>query len=533
MIGRAKRIATGAFDWYRTGPDAPVLTDAGEIARIYERRRRAVFWSLVFGYSFFYVCRLTLSVVKKPMIDGGILNADQMGKIGSALFLAYAFGKLINGFLGDRSNIRRFVSTGLLGSAVIVVLFGFTRTFWVFLILWGLNGWFQSMGAAPCGASISQWFSNRERGTRYGVWSTAHSIGEGATFAVTAVIVAAYGWQWGFWAAGGVSILVALLMFRTLADRPRTYGLPAVADYKNDHTEETRGTAISVGRAQLEVIKNPFVWILGLSCTAMYIGRYGVNSWGVLYLQEAKGYSLVTAGFLLFLAKILETAGALSSGFVSDRFFHARRNVVTLLYGLMQILGFLILLAAPTTYRCGLDRSLMDQLREGKAGDAVRTALEQHGVAVGPAARVMSGKTGDNATWLIGYDAWYLGWKGYRVEDTGTELAVFAKYHPLHLVGFAFFGFGLGGLLVFLGGLIAIDICSKRASGAAMGLVGMFSYLGASVQDWVSGGLIEAGKMTVHGQPVHDFNPAFGFWLGAAVFAVALSCTLWNVKARD
>jgi OPA family sugar phosphate sensor protein UhpC-like MFS transporter len=47
----------------------------------------------------------------------------------------------------------------------------------------------------------------------------------------------------------------------------------------------------------------------------------------------------------------------------------------------------------------------------------------------------------------------------------------------------AAFGLGMGGVLVYLGGLMAIDLVSRRAAGAAMGLVGLFSYLVAGVQD--------------------------------------------------
>ena len=519
--------------FYKTGPDAPPLTDTVAIDRLYRRKRRTVFWSLVFGYSFFYVCRLTFSVAKKPMLDSGLLNADEMGRIGSALLFAYAIGKLTNGFLGDRSNIRRFVSTGLLGSAVIILLFGFTKSFWLFVVLWGVNGWFQSMGAAPCGASISQWFSNRERGTRYGLWSTAHSIGEGLTFAVTSVIIARFGWQWGFWSAGLVTVLVALLLFRTLADRPQTYGLPPVAEYRNDHTGETLGEPISVGRAQWEVIANPFVWILGLSCAAMYIGRYGVNSWGVLYLQESKGYALVAAGSVLFLAKIAETIGALTSGLVSDFFFHARRNVVTLVYGLVEIAGLIVLFTAPATYCGRLDKPWVEQLQNGALDAGVRDAFSAQGITLAPRMHVTVLKQDAKQSWLLDHEEWYLRWQGYRIEETDTELSVFRKYHPLHLLGVCLFGFGLGGLLVFLGGLIAIDICSKRASGAAMGLVGMFSYLGAACQDWISGALIEAGKTTAHGAAVHDFTRAFYFWLGAAILGVVLSCSLWRVRAKE
>ena len=188
-------ISSRLFNYFKTGSDQPLLENNEEITRLYERKRTSVFLSLLFGYSFFYVCRLSFSVAKKSMIDADILNAEQMGKIGFAFLITYAFGKLANGFLADRSNIRRFMSTGLLVSSVIVILFGFTRLFLLFVILWAVNGWFQSMGAAPSGASISQWFSNKERGTRYGLWSMAHSIGEGVTFAVTAIIIAAAGWH--------------------------------------------------------------------------------------------------------------------------------------------------------------------------------------------------------------------------------------------------------------------------------------------------------------------------------------------------
>jgi len=320
-----------------------------------------------------------------------------------------------------------------------------------------------------------------------------------------------------------------------LADRPGTYGLPTVADYRNDHTPESEGAKASVNVAQFEVIKNPYVWILGLSSAAMYVARYGINSWGPMFLQEAKGYTLITAGLVLGWAKIAETAGALSSGFISDFFFDSRRNVVTLMYGLLVIAGLVILYVGPSTHLCNLDLALTSNLHDGPILESMRQAFREQGIELPARAHVESAtpKDSDHHLWWIGNDHWYLFWTGYCIEETTTQLKVTAKYHPSHLAGVALFGFGMGGLLVFLGGLIAIDICSKRASGAAMGLVGMFSYLGAAVQDWVSGELIEAGKMTVDGRTTHDFRHAFFFWLASAVVAVALSATLWNVKPKD
>jgi MFS transporter, OPA family, sugar phosphate sensor protein UhpC len=60
--------------------------------------------------------------------------------IGSAFFYTYAFGRLTNGFLADHANIKRFYPAGLLISAIINLLMGWTALFWFWIILWGLNG---------------------------------------------------------------------------------------------------------------------------------------------------------------------------------------------------------------------------------------------------------------------------------------------------------------------------------------------------------------------------------------------------------
>ena len=78
--------------WFATGPDAPPLTDRGRIDAIYRNRRFRVFVWLVLGYGFFYTCRLSLSVAKKPMLDEGVLSVEEMGIIGSLLLFVYAFG---------------------------------------------------------------------------------------------------------------------------------------------------------------------------------------------------------------------------------------------------------------------------------------------------------------------------------------------------------------------------------------------------------------------------------------------------------
>lgn len=100
-----------------------------------------------------------MGVMKQPLIDAGLLNATQLGIIGACLYWTYAVGKFVNGFLADGSNVKRFMATGLVLSAaanLIMGVLGATAVsagisssiiFIVFAIMWGINGWAQSMGS--------------------------------------------------------------------------------------------------------------------------------------------------------------------------------------------------------------------------------------------------------------------------------------------------------------------------------------------------------------------------------------------------
>lgn len=50
----------------------------------YKSYQWQVFIGLIFGYAMFYVVRMALGVVKKPMLDAGIVTLEELGIMGSA-----------------------------------------------------------------------------------------------------------------------------------------------------------------------------------------------------------------------------------------------------------------------------------------------------------------------------------------------------------------------------------------------------------------------------------------------------------------
>jgi OPA family sugar phosphate sensor protein UhpC-like MFS transporter len=440
--------------FFTTGPDRPLIEEPATVDALYRYHRLRVMLAITLGYGVIYTCRLALGVVKKPLIDSGVFGPAELGLIGSALFYAYAIGKLTNGFLADHANIKKFLAFGFLLTALCNIGMGFSTLLWLAVVLWGLNGWFQSFGAPAGVVAMTAWFSNRERGRYYGLWSTAHSIGEGLTFLIVGAIVAALGWRWGFWIPGLIGVAVAAFAYRYVQDRPRTLGLPTVADWRNDHYAPSSTQHLSTFATQLSILKIPAIWILALSSATIYVTRYAINSWGVLYLQEARGYSLPMAGTLLMISTLAGIVGAVTYGFISDKAFHARRPPTNLLFAILELIGLVLIFFGPA-----------------------------------------------NATVLT--------------------------------IGMIMFGMGLTGLVTALGGLFAVDICPKRVAGAAMGLIGIFSYMGAAVQENVSGQLIERGMTLVNGVRTYDFDAVIWFWVGSSVVSMLLAASLWRVKLRD
>jgi OPA family sugar phosphate sensor protein UhpC-like MFS transporter len=439
---------------FAVGPTAVPITAASRIDELYRRHRFRVLVAITLGYALAYTCRLALSVVKKPLIDEGIFSPQDLGLIGSALFYSYAFGKLVNGFLADHANIKIFFATGVIASALINIGMGFSTILWVSVALWALNGWFQGFGAPSGVVSLTAWFSNRERGRYYGIWSTAHSLGEGLTYYVVALFVAWLGWRAGFWVPGIICILAGLGIYALMQDRPQTLGLPTVADWKNDHFTEAAPKDTRVLTLQFSILRIPAIWVLAVSSATVYVTRYAIASWGILYLQEDRGYGLADASLFMAVGTLAGIAGCLLYGYLSDTLFAARRPPTNLLFALAELLGLVLIFFGP-------------------------------------------------------------------------------RSSAMLILAFVLFGVGLNGLVTSLGGLFAVDIAPKKVAGAAMGFIGVFSYLGAAMQENISGALIEAGMQVVDGARIYDFGPAIVFWIGSSAVSMVLAATLWRVRLRE
>ena len=463
-------IITAIKSFYRISKASKVQVEGEKAARMFRNFGLQSFLAGTIGYSLYYVCRTSLNVVKKPILDSGMLDASQLGLIGSVLLFAYAIGKFVNGFLADHCNIKRFMATGLIVSAAanfIMGILGFAGSslptamlFIMFAIVWGINGWSQSMGAPPAIIALSRWFPLSSRGTFYGFFSLSHNLGEWLSFLFVGILVSVAGWQWGFVGssiAGVVGVIVIVFMMH---DNPESKGLPTVEQMAGEVTEKTE-KAESTGALQKLVLKTPAVWVLAAASAFMYIARYAINGWGVLFLQEEKGFSLTEATTIISINALLGIFGTVLSGWVSDKLFKSDRYIPALIFGVMNFVALVL--------------------------------------------------------FLFGGNSW-----------------------AINVTAMVLFGISIGVLICFLGGLMAVDIVPRKATGAALGVVGAASYVAAGIQDIASGWLIDGNSTIVErldeatGQMVqatqYDFTPVAIFWIVASIISFMLPVFNWKYR---
>ncbi len=445
------------YSYYRISKPSAGKVPAEEVDATYKSLRNRTFWGATIAYSLYYVCRMSINIVKQPLIDEGILSAGQLGLVGSALLFVYAVGKFMNGFIADYCNIRRFMATGLLVSALLNLVIGALGLFSSmipsmimfisFAVLWGVNGWMQSMGSPPGVISLSRWFPQSKRGSYYSLFSSSPYIGEFISYNVLAVVVGWLGWQSGFIMAAAAGLIGTALILFFVSDTPESKGLPSVQELSGE--QPTKADSMHTKDLQKMVLRHPGIWIIALSSAFIYITKYAIAGWGVLFLQKARGFDLAEASQVIAFSAVFGILGTVLAGWLSDTVFKGDRVKPAVLSGIISTSSLILFL-------------------------------------------------------FVG--------GGYILNIFYVSL----------------FSLSVGVLYCIVAGLMAVDIVPRKATGAALGVVGISSYAAAGLQDITSGLLIQYNTVTVGGADVYDFGPVSWFWVLAAVVSFVLPVLNWK-----
>ncbi|XP_051138228.1 putative glycerol-3-phosphate transporter 1 [Andrographis paniculata] len=155
-------------------------------------------------------------------------GTELLGDLDVAFLFAYAMGMFFSGHMGDRMDLRIFLTTGMVGTGMFSILFGIgywanIHVFYYYLIVQMLAGLFQSTGWPSVVAVVSNWCGKKKRGLVMGIWNSHTSLGN-ITGCIVASTLLKYGWGWSMVAPGLGIFLMAILLFLFLPVSPESVG---------------------------------------------------------------------------------------------------------------------------------------------------------------------------------------------------------------------------------------------------------------------------------------------------------------------
>lgn len=320
-------------------------------SRLAQYRWRALI-GVTFCYLFYYTGRQTLGFAVAGIQHDFGLSKYELGWISATMLWCYAGGQFINGNLADKLGGKWMMIGGAVLSLAANWLFSFGHTYLFFLIAWGINGYFQSMGFAPGSRLLSNWWGHRHRGFVYGVYLGFSGFSSVLAYILPVLILGTLhlGWVWIFRLAPLSMLLGVLALLLFVAERPEDKRLPAPEKNADASVSQASGTTLTSGQRYLLVMRNWKLYVTGLALGLQNAARYALVVWVPVHFLgthwQTSG-SVIDPKWITVALPVGMALGSLTNSWISDILFRGRRYMAIVCYMLLATITAICMMLIP------------------------------------------------------------------------------------------------------------------------------------------------------------------------------------------
>ena len=243
-------------------------------------------------YNLVYVSRFNVNNLMGEMSGDLNVTEYQQGLISMSVFLSYAAGSFVNGYLVDRYGAKKMILSGAVLSVGLNLAVIFQDHWMGVLCLWLANGYFQSMIWIGGIAFVANWWQEGKRGMGIGIVNFSSGMSHVTTYLFPAALGSLWpgmSWELNLAIPTGVFLLLAVIFFLTSAERPEDIGEEPylIKNYRHrvreEHLKEIKRDDQRPFRWLLQ--KKRFWWWCAIAMLSS-ICRYGLLNWIPLYFEE-------------------------------------------------------------------------------------------------------------------------------------------------------------------------------------------------------------------------------------------------------
>ncbi|MCW9733376.1 MFS transporter [Avibacterium sp. 20-15] len=312
-----------------------------DVLNTYNRKRWNALFGIFIGYAAYYIIRNNF-ILSTPYLKSELgFDKDMIGLISGTSLVIYGLSKGFMSVLADKANPKHFMILGLVLSALVNLMMGFSSAFWLFFLLVCLNGLFQGMGAGPAYVVLANWYPRKSRGFITSIFNSSHNVGGGLVAPITGGAMAWLGqehWQTAnFIVPVTVVLFIALIFYFFGAGKTYNEGLPPLHQILHNDQEElvvTKSDDQHLSSWQIlknYVLNDKNVWFVSFIDVFTYMIRFGVLTWLPLYLLETKGFSKKDMGIAFAIFEWSAIISTLFAGYLTDSFFKGRRMPLSII----------------------------------------------------------------------------------------------------------------------------------------------------------------------------------------------------------
>ncbi|MGE5340780.1 MAG: MFS transporter [Candidatus Omnitrophota bacterium] len=340
------------------------MNDVISHSQAFRSRRFWNWFPMGLTYALLYMGRYNLTVSKNAL--GSLMNKEDFGFIFGIGAVIYAISFLINGPLVDRIGGKKGILIAALGAGAMNLTMGLyvnhvlglpnpaqASLSTVFTVLYGINMYFQSYGAASIVKVNAHWFHIRERGVFSGIFGIMIASGvflafDGTGYFIKSSLVVGKGYNggdalwWIFLLPAALLFLFAVIESVLLKDTPAQAGFDDF-DTQDESSGEDLKAKIPTLQLYKRILTHPVILTVALIEFCTGVLRNGVMHWYSIFASEhikagiTAGWKFTSEnwGLILWIAGII---GGVSAGVISDKLFQSRRGPSAgFLYGLLVL----------------------------------------------------------------------------------------------------------------------------------------------------------------------------------------------------
>lgn len=275
------------------------MLHGGDAMERYTKRQIRLLITLFVAYTAAYISRTNLSPALDAIQSDFGLTAAQVGLLPTFFAIPYALGQIVNGTLADHFRPRNFITIGLVFSAVMNILFSFATSYPLLIVLWCLNGCFQSMIWTPVVRIMATEYQDSVRPRAMFAVSMTLIVGYLVAWAISGFLTSSVSWRWAFRTSGLVTGVLGIGCFFFLGDTQKN------ASAGEKVAVEEPQTRISA----LKLVFSTDLFLLLLGCTFNGYVRDSIMNWAPKMLVDTQGIDLSSALGVVLIIPIINFLG--------------------------------------------------------------------------------------------------------------------------------------------------------------------------------------------------------------------------------